>query len=134
MFFDWLNSYRAVGYFLEIFIAEFLFVYSLKKRALFYPKLISFLIISVFLMSFVDLYQTASTFIRLMYLLIVIAVSILGICILFDAPFLIATGEIMEGEFPPKAKIMVREFIMKYQDELMEMWETEKYRKLPPLD
>ena len=89
MFFDWLNSYRAVGYFLEIFIAEFLFVYSLKKRALFYPKLISFLIISVFLMSFVDLYQTASTFIRLMYLLIVIAVSILGICILFDAPFLI---------------------------------------------
>ena len=89
MIFDWLNSYRAVGYFLEIFIAEFLFVYSLKKRALFYPKLISFLIISVFLMSFVDLYQTASTFIRLMYLLIVIAVSILGICILFDAPFLI---------------------------------------------
>ena len=33
----------------------------------------------------------------------------------FDAPFLIATGEIMEGEFPPKAQALVKEFIMKYQ-------------------
>ena len=52
----------------------------------------------------------------------------------FDAPFLIATGEIMEGEFPPKATIMVKEFILKYQRELLIMWETEKYQKLPPLD
>ena len=52
----------------------------------------------------------------------------------FDAPFLIATGEIMEGEFPPKARALVKEFILKYQNELLEMWETEKYRKLPPLD
>ena len=52
----------------------------------------------------------------------------------FDAPFLIATGEIMEGEFPTKAKAMVKEFILKYQRELEEMWETEQYRKLPPID
>ena len=52
----------------------------------------------------------------------------------FDAPFLIATGEIMEGEFPPKAKELVKEFIMTYQKELEEMWETETYRKLPPLN
>ena len=51
----------------------------------------------------------------------------------FDAPFLIATGEIMEGEFPPKAQALVKEFILKYQKELLEMWETEKYAKLPPL-
>lgn len=50
----------------------------------------------------------------------------------FDAPFLIATGEIMEGEFPPKA--MVKEFILKYQKELEEMLETEKYVKLPPIN
>lgn len=43
----------------------------------------------------------------------------------FDAPFLIETGEIMEGEFPAKAKALVKEFIMKYQKELEEMWETE---------
>lgn len=52
----------------------------------------------------------------------------------FDAPFLIETGEIMEGEFPQKAKTMVKEFTMKYQKELEEMWETEQYKKLPPLN
>ena len=52
----------------------------------------------------------------------------------FDAPFLIETGELMEGYFPPKAKALVAEFIRKYQKELEEMWETEKYIKLPPID
>ena len=52
----------------------------------------------------------------------------------FDAPFLIATGEIMDGVFPPKAKEMVKEFVLKYQKELNVMWETEEYKKLPPLD
>ena len=47
---------------------------------------------------------------------------------------LIATGELMEGEFPPKAKALVKEFVMKYQKELNHMWETEQYVKLPPLD
>ena len=51
----------------------------------------------------------------------------------FDAPFFIADGEIMEGVFPPKAKAMVKEFILRYQKELEEMWETEQYKKLPPL-
>lgn len=51
----------------------------------------------------------------------------------FDAPFSIATGELMEGEFPAKAQGLVKEFIMMYQKELMEMWETERYVKLPPL-
>ena len=49
------------------------------------------------------------------------------------APFSIKTGEIMEGRFPPKAKAMVKEFILKYQKELEEMWESGKYRRLPPL-
>lgn len=52
----------------------------------------------------------------------------------FDAPFLIASGEIMEGVFPLKAQTKVKEFILKYQKDLEEMWETEQYRKLPPLD
>ena len=51
----------------------------------------------------------------------------------FDAPFLIETGEIMEGVFPAKAKTMVKEFIMKYRKELEDMWESEQYKKLPPL-
>lgn len=52
----------------------------------------------------------------------------------FAAPFCLSTGELMEGEFPKKAKALVKEFILKYQNELLEMWETEKYVKLPPLD
>lgn len=51
----------------------------------------------------------------------------------FDAPFLISTGELIEGYFPVKAQAMVKEFILNYQKELEEMWETEKYIKLPPL-
>ena len=52
----------------------------------------------------------------------------------FDAPFFISTGEIMEGYFPAKARTLVKEFILKYQNELEEMWRSEKYRKLPPLN
>ena len=52
----------------------------------------------------------------------------------FDAPFSIATGEILEGHFPPKAKQLVKEFILRYQKELLEMWQTEKYIKLPSLE
>ena len=52
----------------------------------------------------------------------------------YDAPFLISTGDIMEGKFPLKAKAMVKEFILKYQKELERIWETEEYVKLPPLD
>ena len=39
----------------------------------------------------------------------------------FDAPFLIETGEIMEGYFPVSGKRMVKKFIKKYQKELLEM-------------
>ena len=52
----------------------------------------------------------------------------------FDAPFLLSNGELMEGYFPPKAKALVKEFIQLHQNELEEMWESEKYIKLPPLD
>lgn len=51
----------------------------------------------------------------------------------FDAPFLISSGELMEGEFPAKAREMVKEFVLLNQRELEVMWETEEYVKLPPL-
>ena len=51
----------------------------------------------------------------------------------YDAPFSIETGEILEGKFPAKGKALVKEFILKNQDKLKEMWEKEKYIKLPPL-
>ena len=44
--------------------------------------------------------------------------------------FYISNGELYEGSFPSRAKRMVKEFVLKYQKELLEMWETEKYIKL----
>ena len=49
------------------------------------------------------------------------------------ATFLINTGELYEGTFPNRAKKLVKEFINKYQKELLEMWNTEKYIKLEGL-
>ena len=51
----------------------------------------------------------------------------------FAAMFSIETGMPMEGGFPPKAQALVKEFILTYQVELLEMWDTGKYKKLPPL-
>lgn len=52
----------------------------------------------------------------------------------FDAPFSIETGELMEGQFQPKAKALVKEFILKNQKELLWMWESGKYMRLSPLE
>ena len=51
----------------------------------------------------------------------------------YEARFLISTGEIMEDYFPDKAKDLVKEFILNNQKELEDMWETEMYKKLPPV-
>lgn len=51
----------------------------------------------------------------------------------FEATFLIATGELFEGEFPDNGKHLVKKFILQNQKDLQEMWETEVYKKLPPL-
>lgn len=51
----------------------------------------------------------------------------------YEATFYILNGEIYEGEFPNSGRQLVKTFILKYQKELMEMWETEVYKKLPPL-
>lgn len=49
------------------------------------------------------------------------------------ASFLISNGELYEGEFPYRAKKMVREFIKKYKNELLQMWKTGIYTKLEGL-
>ena len=51
----------------------------------------------------------------------------------FEAPFEIATGEIMASAFPEKQAAFVKHFILHYRQELEEMWETEQYKKLPPI-
>ena len=51
----------------------------------------------------------------------------------YNAVFDIRTLEVIEGDLPPKGLALALEWAREYQDELMEMWETQNFRKLPPL-
>ena len=51
----------------------------------------------------------------------------------FAASFKILDGELLNGIFPEKGQRLVKDFIFLNQQSLMEMWETEIYKKLPPL-
>ncbi len=50
------------------------------------------------------------------------------------AVFDIRTGEIIEGDFPARAAGMVREWIERNSDDLLEIWQTQEFRQLEPLD
>ena len=43
-------------------------------------------------------------------------------------------GEVLEGYLPPKALAMVREWIALHKDTLQEIWETQEFKKIPPLE
>jgi hypothetical protein len=44
------------------------------------------------------------------------------------------TGEVIEGYLPNKAMAMVKEWIAMHKDTLMEMWNTQDIKPLPPLE
>lgn len=44
------------------------------------------------------------------------------------------TGEVLEGFLPPKALQMVRDWIELNRNDLKQIWETQEYKKLPPLE
>ena len=46
----------------------------------------------------------------------------------------IQSGEILEGQLPPKALSMVREWIGLHKSELLEMWKTQEFKALAPLE
>lgn len=50
------------------------------------------------------------------------------------AAFDIRTGDLLDGGLPTRATDMVREWISKNRDELLEMWDTQEFKKLDPLD
>jgi hypothetical protein len=41
--------------------------------------------------------------------------------------------EIMEGDLPSRAQKLVLEWAILYQQDLLQMWNTQEFRKLPPL-
>ena len=52
----------------------------------------------------------------------------------YEATFSIKTGLMELGRFPSSGQKLVFEFINRYRSELLEMWETEIYKKLDPID
>ena len=44
------------------------------------------------------------------------------------------TGDVIEGYLPAKALALVREWLSIHKDALQEMWTTQEFRKLPPLE
>jgi hypothetical protein len=51
----------------------------------------------------------------------------------YNALFNLETLEIIEGDLPNRATKMVIEWASMYQTELLQMWNTQEFRKLPPL-
>ena len=48
--------------------------------------------------------------------------------------FNILTGEMIVGDLPLKAQMLVKEWLSIHADELQAMWESQMIRKLPPLE
>jgi hypothetical protein len=46
----------------------------------------------------------------------------------------IQTQELMEGDLPQTALSLVKEWTKKYQNELLNIWNTQNFAKLPPLE
>lgn len=46
----------------------------------------------------------------------------------------IQTTAMLEGDLPPKALAMVQEWTASHQAALLEMWESQEFRALPPLE
>jgi hypothetical protein len=52
----------------------------------------------------------------------------------YNGVFDIETLEMMEGDLPPRAQKLVREWGGKYRSDLFEMWRTQDFRQLPGLE
>ncbi len=51
----------------------------------------------------------------------------------FVGLFDIQTFEMTEGDLPIRAQQMIKEWMSQHKDELLNMWQTQKIVKLPPL-
>ena len=45
----------------------------------------------------------------------------------------IKTGELMEGDLTPRALKLVQEWLQLYQSEILNIWNTQNFKKIPPL-
>jgi len=52
----------------------------------------------------------------------------------YQAVMELKTLNIIDGSLPKKARILTREWAEYHQDELLEMWETQNFHKIAPLE
>lgn len=52
----------------------------------------------------------------------------------FNGVFDIESLEMIEGDLPNRAQKLVKEWAEMYHDDLIEMWKTQKFKKLPGLE
>lgn len=52
----------------------------------------------------------------------------------YNGVFDVNTLEMIEGDLPPRAQRLVRDWAERYKDELQRMWDTQDYKKLPGLE
>lgn len=51
----------------------------------------------------------------------------------YNGVFEIDSLEMMEGDLPIRAQKMIKEWANMYQDDLLDVWKTQKFKKLPGL-
>ncbi|MEZ4767114.1 MAG: DUF4160 domain-containing protein [Caldilineales bacterium] len=52
----------------------------------------------------------------------------------YNAVVAIETLEMLEGDLPVRAERLVKEWGAQYQSELLEMWDTNEFKRLPGLE
>lgn len=45
----------------------------------------------------------------------------------------IQSGELMEGDLPPRALKLVQEWLQLHREEILNIWNTQNFKKIPPL-
>lgn len=52
----------------------------------------------------------------------------------YAAAFDIRTLKMIDGDLPPKARLLVMEWAFMHQGKLMEIWETQNFERVEPLE
>lgn len=52
----------------------------------------------------------------------------------YTGAFDIGTLQMIEGDLPAKAQSLTREWAREHQEELLAIWNTQKFVKIPPLE
>ena len=52
----------------------------------------------------------------------------------YNGVFSIETLEMMVGDLPKRSQRLIREWASQYQNDLLQMWQTNEFRQLPGLE